>query len=764
MRLYLDCSASQRSRSVKTLDSNAGEQTVRRSIPVFGCQLQGVVLALLVGWSNCFGQIHSQREDFPQFHAPGLEREMYLAQELFHQHHGAAFSDCTLWDAWLPHGSLWPAIGPDFRADAKRSQYRNSLMARRVDGEGYVSMQQHRGMAHSEGWPFPAWQQSTGVGWHFSTVDEVWAIQNFALQPLTNTDGWEFDGGVVKAVDTTQGLSIEGTSETLIITTPLFRCGTIVAPFLRMEWIAKGLPADAVASVSWQMEGESDWHSDRAARIEIPKDQSRFQFSNIPLYRQRDYNGLLRRYRIEVSKALASRIQIKSILTAIDTRHPITNANWIRGSVEYFQWTGDLDFLKGEIAKLREAMEYALREFQVHERKMVYVPWVGHDGRSGLVVDASGKKQVRIGLGVGNNYWDLLPFGGLDALATIYHLDAIRKLSDLESAVELHPEWQIPLARDSMRSTDLMQLGDEIQRVASQFFWNPETGRFIGWEDTEGKRYDYGFTFLNTEAIYYGLATEDQAKQIYQWLDGQREVEGDTSRGKDIYHWRFGPRSTTKRNIETYMWAWTGPESIPWGGQVQDGGAVLGFSYFDMMSRIQTRGPEDAWHRFREIIQWYAEVQEEGGYRAYYAKPGRGTLQGGGPAGGLGMDQEFMESVLVPQAMLYGFLGCKPLANGLVVQPKLPEQLPEFQISRIQYRDHVLHITARPSEIEIEFQVAGKEPLRLLPGIGDWTIQQQSDGESAWSSNIRMEKIASASGAVALDASEARRFLLKRSQ
>jgi hypothetical protein len=37
---------------------------------------------------------------------------------------------------------------------------------------------------------------------------------------------------------------------------------------------------------------------------------------------------------------------------------------------------------------------------------------------------------------------------------------------------------------------------------------------------------------------------------------------------------------------------------------------------------------------------------------------------GGGPPGGLGIDEEFMESVLVPQVMLYGFLGFEPTAEG----------------------------------------------------------------------------------------------------
>ena len=100
------------------------------------------------------------------------------------------------WDGWLPMATLWAS-------EKKRTQYRASFLNRRMDAEGYVSMQQHRGMAHSEGWPFPAWQQSTGAGFHFSIADEVWAIQNFALRPLANMDGWEPYFRVHRAISAT---------------------------------------------------------------------------------------------------------------------------------------------------------------------------------------------------------------------------------------------------------------------------------------------------------------------------------------------------------------------------------------------------------------------------------------------------------------------------------------------------------------------------------------------------------------------------------
>lgn len=79
---------------------------------------------------------------------------------------------------------------------------------------------------------------------------------------------------------------------------------------------------------------------------------------------------------------------------------------------------------------MRRALRYALEEFSVRQLKHVRVPWVGHDGRSGLELSPSGEKRIRHGLGVGNNYWDLLPFGGHDALATVYLHDALRRCGD----------------------------------------------------------------------------------------------------------------------------------------------------------------------------------------------------------------------------------------------------------------------------------------------------------------------------------------------
>lgn len=638
---------------------------------------------------SLFSAMFAKGGPLPEFSVPGYEEQMAALNELHALHHPRAFSDCSLWDRWLPMSTVWAS-------EEKQKQYRASFLNRRIDAEGYVSMQQHRGMAHSEGWPFPAWQQSTGKGFHFSNHDDVWAMQIFKLKGLESVEGWGIEGGEVLGIDPAVGLQIKVTGKELRITTPVFRCGTIVAPFATLEWAARGLSAESQPRIEWLFEGETDWKLGRHVPFPALRAEEGLRYANVPMYRHPGYAGLLTRYRITIDQAAGAEVDLKSLITAIDTRHPITNSNFVRGSCDYFSWTQDLDFLRQNMGRMRTAIRFALKEFSVREKKHVSVPWVGHDGRSGLTLDAEGRKTLRFGLGVGNNYWDLVPFGGHDALATIYLYDALRSFLELERTIARHPDWEIPASVPPFDPAELDRLIQEIRVDFQTRFWNVESERFNGWIDTEGRAYDYGFTFVNSEAIHYGLASPEQAKAILSWLDGVREVAGDTSRGKDIYHWRFAPRATTRRNVETYVWAWSGPESIPWGGQVQDGGAVLGFSYHDIMSRLKTHGPDDAWKRLSEILKWFREVQNEGGYRTYYAKPGRGTLQGGGPAGGLGMDQEFLESVMVPQVMLYGFLGFSPGPDGYEIHPKIPKGWPSMKVSGVRFQNEILDITAYP--------------------------------------------------------------------
>lgn len=342
-------------------------------------------------------------------------------------------------------------------------------------------------------------------------------------------------------------------------------------------------------------------------------------------------------------------------------------------------------------------------------------PWPGHDGLPSWHKDKNGGLTFHSGHGIGSNYWDILPFGGDDAYATNQYYAATLAMAEIEEAIHLNPGWNIPLGSIQFDPQQLCQHARQIKETANRLFWNKQNGRFIACIDQNGNKHDYGFTFLNLDAIWYDLASQDHAQKIVDWITGKSIVQGDTSTGTDIYRWRFGPRATTRRNIEWYGQGWWAPESLDWGYQIQDGGAVLGFTFYDLWGRLQILGPDNAWQRLMEILTWEKEVHTEGGYRKYYEGGKRGTtLQGGGTCGGLGIDYEFFESSLLPSVIPYGFLGMKARTNSLVIHPRLPKACPEMALSDMLYHNVHFNIRASNNTIELNIKDTPGEPIHLV--------------------------------------------------
>ena len=659
--------------------------------------------------------------DFPRFVVPGCEREMESLRELYWLHYPGSGPKATMWDAWLGAPSLWPAVETNGSAESMRKQWNDVLSTRIIEPDGYVSVHQHPSIAHPHGWPFPFWNQGKGgMGWHFSFKDTIGP--GWRQNDLNTTEGWKTsgadDGGIGE-----YGWSLKLTEPGASVESPKVKIDTFQSPFLQLRWKAEGL-AGAQPFVEWTTKDSPRYSRERRVYFD-PAEGAGIHYSVIPMYKHPKWTGEITSLRVSFGNAKpGGAVTVHSFFTQYDTRHDITGQSYVRGCAAYFNWTRDLAFLRRNINRMRMALRYVMTEHHALERKYVYNTWVGHDGRAGLRLGPKGK-EILSGHAVGDNYWDLLPFGNQDAYATILYYDALLIMAQVERAIIDHPEWSVARGVLAFDPEDLTKHAAEVKKTGNKLFWNAKTGRFIPCIDADGKTHDYGYTFVNFEAIYYDFATPEHARSIMSWLSGERNVEGDTAQGADIYHWRFAPRATTKRNIEYYFWAWSAPESIPYGAQIQDGGAVLGWSYHDLMARIRTLGPDDAWKRLQEIVKWFDEVQAAGGYRKYYDGKREGSLQGGGTAGGLGMDCEFFESVLAPTVMLDGFLGFAPTRDGFRIDPRLPSSWPELVIDRIRWRDVTLRIRATKDAIEISAEGRSEEPcvVKLPKGerAVDWS-------------------------------------------
>jgi len=379
-----------------------------------------------------------------------------------------------------------------------------------------------------------------------------------------------------------------------------------------------------------------------------------------------------------------------------DTRHFDTNARFILACWRYVCWTHDTDLLRSQAERLRRAMNYQLTTLQ---------------GEDGLIIaasqDVTGKHR-----GVGDNYWDILPFGHLDAYANVVFYASLNAMAEIETFLDAAGGVETAAPRRSPEA--YRRLATQTKAAYNHAFWEADKGRYIGSIDTNGERHDYGFTFVNLEAMAYGLASEGQARRIYHWMETEP-----TSTGKaDTYTaYVFAPRSTTIHNprwdpktgssvepgpVEPWWhFGWTG---TPYGSvQCQDGGAILYTSFYDLMARTKLLGPDNAWQRWTEIL-------------ARYREPDR--LCGGGPlyrgenpqrvnAGAVGVDIPFPESGLVPTWFLYGAMGINATVEGLEIKPSLPKALPWLQVRNLSYRGLTLDLRVTPTSARLVSRTPG---------------------------------------------------------
>lgn len=645
-------------------------------------------------------------------------------------------------DVWL-NGAQW-------NGHSIQQQHRQVLLDQQVDAEGYVLTQQHGANSHDHGWPFPHWIQVPGkngsrgvtAGWQFYDNPLDWEIvYQPARAALPNhfstaaTEQWTLQGLESKGINQQKNAwELKATGGFPTITSPEgvtldpFNC-----PFIQIRWNVAGKVGAFRPYMEWMREGDSDWSNGR--RMQVYADWSPgyseatgMFHSILPLHNHPEWNGKIVRIRfcLSASDAPPETFHVNSIFTHWDTRHLVNNAIYIKAAFDYFRWTGDVDLLRQALPRLRLAMRYMMEEGHGLELNHIRCTWHGHDGRPGYLVDPNGTKTWQPGHGKGGNYWDLLPIGWDDMYTTTHYYASLLAMAQLEEAAA-NPGWAMPRGFQALEPAALRTHAANVKAKANNLFFDDKAGRFVGCIDADGVKRDYGFTFVNLEAIHYGIANEENAKKIMQWIDGDRTVEGDTSTGADIYRYRLAPRATTKRNIEWYAHAWTGPETLPFGGQVQDGGAVLGFSFYDVMSRIKTLGADNAWRRLMEIRAWDEEVQAYGGYRNYYGE-GKGgtTLQGGGTAGGVGIDFEFTESSMLSAVVPLGFMGLRPDGQVLNIEPNLPADCPQMTVRNLLYRDVPMDVTVSDSSIKLvvksepenSFIVKFENTVLLVKGAG----------------------------------------------
>ena len=386
-----------------------------------------------------------------------------------------------------------------------------------------------------------------------------------------------------------------------------------------------------------------------------------------------------------------------------DSRHFDTCAKLILAVWRWYCWTGDEEFLLQQIGRLRMAMKYQLKDLQGE--------------KEGIIITNSKDVMGRLD-DQSSNYWDILPFGYRDGYCSIYFYASLQAMKEIEELLEREG---IKGEKYELRYPPSFY--EEMMRKAKESyaknFWDEGKGRFIGCIDVNGVKHDYGFTFLNLEALFYGLGDEEKARRIYHWMENEP-----TSSGlPDTYSkWIFAPRANTIHNPmrnepqEPYPSWWVrGWFGTPYGDQCQDGGAILYTSFYDLMDRARYLGADNAYKRFWEILNRYSLPDKLCGGAPLF----RGEIPQQENPGQVGVDLPFPESGLVPTYFIYGIMGIDADVEGLKIKPNLPSALKFAEVENLCYRNLPLKIRVTRDSVEITCKKKGYEfriYKKLKPG------------------------------------------------
>ena len=514
----------------------------------------------------------------------------------------------------------------------------------------------------------------------------------------------------------------------------------------------------------------------------------------LPMYAHTAWGDSETRYvtdlRIEIipedGKTLSGDFALSYVRPSLDTRHTNNNSIFISSLRQDYEYTQDIAFLEQNITRARKAMNFLMQFYNADRSLLDSSYLVGHDA------DKTGSDAAqRAAHSLGNGYWDISYMPKFDFHSNSYFYKAVADMAYLESVLaQKGSEYASdakkadanvktagrPSKSKSFGSSEYSALDlqttktntlNAIQASTSQNgFWDNTKGRFVaGYGDANAdgtsEWVDYGYVVWNLEAIYYGIANDEQAELIMQWVTGDRTVAGDTSTGEDIYFFELAPRATTyqgssKTDSSVYTGVWHGTNN---GGeygksQVQHGGAIMYSSYYDLMNRIAVNGADDAYTRLNAIKDWYMDVyayyQNSGStpddfYWDYYENSqwdsngdGKGEywrVQNGikgqaereGFTGGvIGIDGEFLESFLPVAAIPYGFFGIEAQSGTLQIAPKLPGDLDFWTAENLTFAGCKYDVTIYENALQISAVRGEVDGLKLKVALdaptGDYEV------------------------------------------
>ena len=296
-----------------------------------------------------------------------------------------------------------------------------------------------------------------------------------------------------------------------------------------------------------------------------------------------------------------------------------------------------------------------------------------------------------------SNYWDNLCFGGYDGYSGALFYNALHSMAGIYRM----------LGGDYVaKAEELESLAVTVKEKFNELYWSDETGRYIACIDSDGRRVDFGLTFHNFEILKYGLADADKAKSVFDWIDGDRIIEGEERTGAAILSYgqsiqlAIGRRKlkdledrglrlaavtntipiNNRENQKLKVAWWHGPEGINvWGSaaygcHLENGGYIFYPVFYELMARTEYEGAQSTTDRLADIAKVYE-------YNRLVS-----DLAASGSTNWLeGLNGEFPESGLVPATYTYSLVGATAEYDGLHISPAFNDVYEFMGVRQLKY-------------------------------------------------------------------------------
>ncbi len=312
-----------------------------------------------------------------------------------------------------------------------------------------------------------------------------------------------------------------------------------------------------------------------------------------------------------------------------------------------------------------------------------------------------------------SNYWDNLCFGNYDGYSHALYYNALTSMAGIYRMI----------GGDCIDDAEQLEvLAAKVKEDFNDLYWSEEKGRYVACIDADGRVVDYGLTFHNYEAMKYGLADAEQAKLIFDWVDGDRIINGENRVGGDIFSYaklHELVNASTSREIASLdlrlasvtntiainnpenqklgvAW-WHAPAGIDvWGSasygkHLENGGYIFYPVFYELMARTEYEGAQSTTDRLYDIGRVYEYNRLMSDAAAIGSTHWLEGLKG-----------EFPESGLVPTTYFYSLIGVSAEYDGLHLSPAFNDVYEYMGVKTFKYGGNAYGIKVnRDSSFEI---------------------------------------------------------------